>query len=154
MARIARLAGIAVSVGDEGSRGDGHFFFLRPTYTDTAVVHPSAPGYLRLAHRPLAATLQRERDKIQSYGHAAILEGADFLPTVFETFGAVGPSAVKFINRLADEVIGNGTSTMEDQPTKAFIYRSIAATIQKGNAQVLLTGARRARSRLSSAYSE
>ena len=56
LARIARLSGVSVqtepriSLGDEGSRTDGQFFFSSLTaHVDMCVVHPSAPSYLKMA---------------------------------------------------------------------------------------------------------
>jgi len=106
--KISRLIGVAVmieprlAVGEEGSRSDGQFFFSSfSAHVDVAVVHVSAPSYLRLANRPLAATNKIEKEKNSSYAYAAQSQGSLFFPSVFESFGTFGPEAIKFISKLA-----------------------------------------------------
>ena len=123
-----------LALGDEGTRADGKFFFSY--FIDTCVVHPSSSSYLRLAHRPLAVTLAREQEKTRLYGHAAQIQGAIFFPAVFETFGAFGPSVVKFISKLVDEATAGGVAVMDGQPIRTFIYRCLSFTLQLGNADL------------------
>ena len=152
--KISRLIGVTVmieprlAVGEEGSRSDGHFFFSSfSAHVDVAVVHPAAPTYLNLAHRPLAATNKREKEKNSSYAYAAQRQGSLFFPSVFESFGTFGPEAIRFLSKLADEAIGNNITEIDDQPVKAHIYRSLSFVLQSGNANILLYASRLARAR-------
>ena len=136
-----------LAVGEEGSRSDGQFFFSSfSAHVDVAVVHVSAPSYLRLANRPLAATNKIEKEKNSSYAYAAQSQGSLFFPSVFESFGTFGPEAIKFISKLA-EGLANNISEIDDQAIKAYIYRSLSFILQAGNANILLYASRLARAR-------
>ena len=154
LARIARHSGTAVEIephlaaGDEGSRADGKFYFISlPAFVDSSVVHPAAPSYLNVASTPLATTAKRERDKNNSYLYFAQSEGAQFYPFVLETFGAIGPRGLDFVSRLSEEAISNGLTTLENQKIKTFILRSISFTLQSGNANIMINGARLSRAK-------
>jgi hypothetical protein len=155
LARIARLSGTAVqcephlALGAEGNRTDGIFFFLSiPTHIDVTVIHPATSSYAKKYPRPLAAVKKREQEKRQLYLHAAQTQGALFFPVIIESFGTFGPGSISFISRLAEEATNSGINSIEDQPIKGFICRSLSFTLMKGNANILLSGSRSSRSRL------
>ena len=134
---------------DEGSRAGGKFYFPSlPAFVDTSVNHPAAPSYLNLASTPLAVTARAERNKNNSYLHHAQALGAHFFPFVMESFGAIGPKALDFISRLAEEAIANGLPIIDSQKIKPFIFRSLSFTLQSGNANIMMNGARLSRSKL------
>jgi len=92
--------------GDEGSRTDGKFYFPSlPGFVDTSCVHPAAPSYLPQASTPLAATTRTEKIKNKNYLPFAQEQGAQFYPFVLESFGAIGPRGLDFIQRLSEEAI-------------------------------------------------
>ena len=131
-------------MGDEGTRTDGIFFFNpKPAHVDTSVVHPAAPSYLKFGNRPLAANLKREKEKFQQFSYAARLQGADFFPVILDSFGAFGSEASRFITKLADEAKSGGIDTLEDQPIKTYISRSLSFA-----PAILLSGSRLARARV------
>lgn len=65
-----------------------------------------------------------------------------------ESFGAIGPRALDFISRLAEEAIANGLPIIDSQKIKPFIFRSLSFTLQSGNANIMMNGARLSRSKL------
>jgi hypothetical protein len=153
LARIARHSGTTVphlGAGDEGSRADGKFYFTAlPAFVDTSVVHPAAPSYLSSASTPLAITSRREKDKNNLYLHSAQTLGALFFPVVLESFGAIGPRGLDFLSRLSEEALANGVTSLENQKIRPYILRSISFTLQSGNAQIMINGARLARAKAS-----
>ena len=155
LAKLARLTGLAVpgephlSSSEEATRADGLFFFtyMVPGYIDVGVVHPAAPSYLRSGHKLLAAAGEYEKEKTRLYGMAAVEMGAKFYPCILDSFGAFGPGLVKFIGTLLDEFLGSGIKSIENLPTKLFIYRALSFCLQAGNSNILLTGSRLARAK-------
>ena len=155
-AKVSKLCGIAVQcesslgTGEEGTRSDLELFMNSASiHADVCAVHPSAPSYLNLANRPLGAALKREREKNQLYLHAAQSRGSLFFASIFDTFGTFAPGTVNLISKIVDEGVGNGTSHLDGQKLRTYINRSLSFALQLGNANILLTGARLARSRTS-----
>src|SRR3954462_13062245 len=104
-------------------------------------------SYLNLANRPLGAAMKRSREKIQLYSYAAISKGSLFFASIFDSFGTFSPGTVNLISKIEEEGLGNGTSLLEGQKLKTYLNRSLSFALQLGNANILLTGARLARSR-------
>jgi hypothetical protein len=153
-ARIAKLCDIGVQyesnlgTGEEGTRSDIELFFSSICiHADVCAVHPAAPSYLNLANRPLGAAMKRSREKIQLYSYAAISRGSLFFASIFDTFGTFSPGTVNLISKIVEEGLGNGTSLLDGQKLKTYLNRSLSFALQLGNANILLTGARLARSR-------
>ena len=64
---------------------------------DIAVTHPCAATYVRSAAREaLACATQREGFKKGKYGPACDSVAIEFIPAVFETFGACGPAFAEY----------------------------------------------------------
>jgi hypothetical protein len=153
-AKVAKLCGIGVQyesnlgTGEEGTRSDIELFMNSTSiHADICAVHPAAPSYLNLANRPGGAALKREREKTQLYLHAALSRGSLFFASIFDTFGTFSSGTVNLISKLVDEGLGNGTSLLDGQKLRTYVNRSLSFVLQLGNANILLTGARLARSR-------
>ena len=105
-------------------------------HADICAVHPAAPSYLN-----------REREKVQLYQHAAQSRGSLFFASIFDSFGAFSPGTLNLISKIVDEGVANGTSLLDGQKLRTYVNRSLSFALQLGNANILLTGARLARSR-------
>ena len=90
----------------------GSFSFLRSPLLSTLV--------LFILLRPLFTALSSAsccyigsgKEKTSLYDHAARTQGDLFFPVVFESFGAFGPGAVRFISKLVDEASTSGRQWM------------------------------------------
>jgi hypothetical protein len=153
-ARTGRLAGVAVQIEShvddtDGARTDGDFFFhSNCVATDTSVIHPSAPSFVKMASSLLKAASSRERQKDTLYLERCRQQGKLFFPLVLESFGAIGERCMKFIDLLCEEGAGNGVRSIHGVPLKQYLTRALSFCLQAGNSHILLDGVCRSRARL------
>ena len=149
LAMLARKAGGACYVEPrfyEGIRPDIHIVF--PTtkiLVDVTVVHPGALSLAPRSHVPLFSALSRERDKMNKFRSLSIQEQAQFIPFALETFGAWGRQATKLISDIASLAFESKGISIPSEDLRGEMVRTIAITLQAGNACVLLNGCMRAR---------
>jgi len=155
-ARTARLSGTSVQIEPhiddvDGSRTDGDFFFhSNSAFTDTSVIHPSAPSFVKISSTLLKAAALREHQKDSMYLERSRAQGKLFFPLVFESFGAIGKRCMQFISLLTEEGAGNGITSVHGVPLKQYLIRALSFCLQSGNSIILQEGVRRSRSRLPS----
>ena len=95
------------------------------TFTvDATIPNPLAPSYRRQALRESSAVAkqaeQKKENKFKDFSDAL---NADFYPFAVEAFGAFGPSAVKFMHRIAD----CATNQANPPNRRAFLARAVGA---------------------------
>jgi hypothetical protein len=117
---------------------------------DIAVTHPCAATYVRSAAREaLACATQREGFKKGKYGPACDSVAMEFIPAVFETFGACGPAfAEYFRSQVAwmSERVGDHDPTGGGFTASTFSswwQQRISVALQLGNARCILARANR-----------
>jgi hypothetical protein len=84
--------------GDTLVRG----FFTRQTdcVTDTKVIDPDAPSYVK-THRSITTALAAvEREKIAKHRQDCLDNRTDFVPLVFSADGCMGEQATKYLQRV------------------------------------------------------
>ena len=125
---------------------------------DVAVSSPDAPTYIRAAQQPLGTATMREQAKEARHGGDVRAAGHEFTPLVYETYGAEGARGARWHREMVasasvvDEITGDPLIGDAEHWARAALgwtwqrRRSIA--LQRGNARVILSGARRARDRM------
>ena len=114
----------------------------RQILVDVAVVHPTAPSYVVEARNPLRGSATMVLTKEDKYAELASSLGAEVVPAVIETFGA-----------LSDPLIGLFKDISKYASTKPYlvwtqheIYHGLlldtSLVLQKWNAKIILEGAR------------
>ena len=103
---------------------------------DVSVIYPAAKSHARtLPVEQGAAAAKREKEKIEKYERIATRNGYIFVPFVFESYGALGSHADKFIRDLSH----SSNSTRAGSQTQYFKQRLIIA-LYRGNAKVAREG--------------
>ena len=116
---------------------------------DIAVTHPCAASYVTSAAREaLACATQREGFKTGKYGPACSSVAIEFVPAVFETYGACGPAFAEFFKsqvawmeeRVGDyDAMGGFTAST----FSSWWQQRISVALQLGNARCIIERARR-----------
>jgi hypothetical protein len=117
----------------------GHRRFL----VDVTVRNPAAPSHSQAGQSTLLVASQAERQKRAKYIELARARGAEFVPFVLETFGAVGKQAQDFMRKIASY------ASVMHAPWTSFEVRvglisAVQIALQMGNAHVLELGYQRA----------
>ena len=117
---------------------------VKTYHLDISVTHPQARSFRRAAsENPLAAASLRESVKLRKYAQPVQAIGAEFVPFVVETSGALGRRAAGFLKRLAKSVASR--SGMRWQLCFVDLLESIAVAVQVGNAEMARSAAINAR---------
>jgi hypothetical protein len=121
---------------NEKVRPDALIFFQKNELTvDVSITHPCSPSYVSAAaKRPLNAARIRERLKDQKYLAPMRLEGLEFFPLVFETFGAIAPRSFSLLRLLSTSASSCPTVS------PSYIRDSLSIALQQGNARVMIQG--------------
>lgn len=119
---------------------------------------PDAPAYIRAAQEPLGTATIREQAKESRHGGDVRAAGHDFTPLVYETYGAEGVRCTEWHREMVaaatmvDEATGDpliGDAEHWARATLGWTWaRRRSVALQRGNARVILSGARRARDRM------
>ena len=108
-------------------------------YIDVAVTRPTNDSNLahhsRVATDTLHSTKQVASRKHAKYDAIAELNKYTMLPFVLESYGGLGPEAVRVIDFLAAS-----SSDMSEKEFRKHAYRRIAVCLQRGNAHIGLLG--------------
>ena len=113
---------------------------------DVRISHPSCVSYSADANtQPLHTALCGEAAKRRKYAELALREQLTLVPFVLESFGAMGPSASKFLDTLSQEA---ESSAWKAEAFRRHARRVISFALQRGNAQGLAIGVRNFRSAL------
>ena len=126
-------------------RPDAALFTSRSRYhIDVMVTHPASNSYVTAASEcSLAAANNGEKNKIKKNAEWAAHTHYTFLPFVVESFGAIGKSAMKVVNIIADFAESMRHSTKSACRNRLLTDISIA--LQRGNALISLDGLTKAR---------
>jgi hypothetical protein len=130
---------------------------VRPLLVDVSVTHPAGDtALLRGAARTaLHAATDREKEKHGKYDDLAADEGVDFVPVVFESFGAPGAEVKKVVARMAAEADTLRSSLFGDDGAAGFsrhAYTTLSVALQVGNALMHNLYARATRSEATASY--
>jgi hypothetical protein len=109
----------------------------RPAALDISVTHPlQAATVIQAAGTGGFAATQRVIAKTTRYSEACATFGIDFIPIVFETFGALGDVSLECLKKIA-KMWGNNLSL---SPSRAvsFFFQSLSVSLQRGNAEMIL----------------
>ena len=113
----------------------GHHYLL-----DVRVTHPLCPSHLSAAAtRPLGATINAEKEKIQKYSRLAQNLQAEFIPFVVESLGGITPTGQTLLNNVI-LACSEHQSLWSPQQLNKELYGSISIAIQRGNAMALTAG--------------
>jgi hypothetical protein len=103
---------------------------------DFCVTHPACASNISAAcDHPLGAADQAEKRKNTKYAADSALIHAEFIPIIFETFGAVGKSAQRFLD-LAHRFSASNSFVISQHEIMSSLRSSLACTLQKGNAMI------------------
>ncbi len=112
-------------------RADILFVFsgVEKNYLDVRITHPTCKSYLRTAQQQLGAAKKAEQEKRRSYRAKGVPDN-EIVPFVVESYGALGPDALKFIKKLASH---------HPHPSSwaSRLYKAISVALQKGNALMI-----------------
>jgi hypothetical protein len=115
--------------------------------TDTSVICPVAATYLQIGRTALGAAKKRETTKDATYLQPSQSIGKDFIPLVFETYGAWGPGVQKFFTQLKNimknKLPQDTAHTWTSDSWASYHAQKISIALQRGNADTLLRRARR-----------
>jgi len=107
---------------------------------DVSVTHPCSPSLLDTSLRQLGAASARELSKHRKFDPVARHERVPFFAFVLESFGAVGPDAILFLSRLASAGAYPPPGLVGMSRVLPMFLRSIAFTLQRGNAAIMAEG--------------
>ena len=106
---------------------------------DVSGSDPTASTYVAAAaRRSLSCATAREASKNSHYADMRQRFQIEFLPFVFETHGALGPSAMAFIDRLS-EYADRRPGTEADGSFKFQLLARVSVIIQTANAELTAT---------------
>ena len=121
---------------------------------DMAISATHAPAYAEASRRrPLGCATARESRKISEHQQSVLDAGNTFTPFVFETFefGAMGPRAKAlfqaWIQQAPVQAQSEGEIRLRGILSEQW-QRRFSITLQRGNARVILSRSRLARSRM------
>ena len=116
-----------------------------------------APTYLEAAQTPLGCAAKREAAKDADHQADVTRAGNTFVPCVFESHGTMGArgrdwfrgliDAADVLDDAGDPLIGDAMVWAKARLSDRWQQR-FAVALQRGNAGIILSGARRARDRL------
>jgi hypothetical protein len=119
----------------------------RDTFTDVCICHPCAPSYVhQAATSSLHAASYWERRKVRAYGEACRGMGYAFTPLCFESYGAIGADAERFIKKAVrvmasklpkDYLKLTGANTWTASSFHLHFLQRIGIAIQRGNAKAI-----------------
>jgi hypothetical protein len=113
----------------------------RDVVIDVKVMDPRAEGHVaHAAANPLGTALKGEREKVRKYGVLCSEAGMDFVPTVWESFGAAAPTTRSFFSQLVgciDRAEFSPPNWAASSPAAYWLQR-LAVTLQRYNAAKIL----------------
>ena len=113
--------------------------------TDVSVTHPLAPSNLAKAKKStLACAESRAQIKITKYSPMAKDQDATFVPFPCETLGGIHKLALKVVKRIAQSA-DDMTSLYPQTTLTSSLLDTVAISIQKGNALVMIAASIEAR---------
>ena len=113
--------------------------------TDVSVTHPLAPSNLAKANKSaLACAESRAQIKITKYSPMAKDQDATFIPFPCETLGGIHKLALKVVKRIAQSADDMTSLYPQTTLTNSLLY-TVAISIQKGNAMVMIAASIKAR---------
>ena len=109
--------------------------------TDVAIVHPLAPGRVRvgMSSTKLSSARSMESIKRKKYSQLSSLHGYEQLPFVMETCGGIGPSADVLVKTMA-EASEEHLRVWSKEAVIRQLVSSVAIAVQRGNALTYLEG--------------
>ena len=125
---------------DRRLRPDLRVYLDQKLLLDVSIAHASADSSVTVAKRALGVASQREAQKSKKYHTLAQTEEAVFHPFVWESTGAVGKSASGVLDLISNFPLKQEFCDASPKATKAFLSRSLAILIQRGNARILQQG--------------
>ena len=113
---------------------------------DVTVRHPTAPSHFaKAAQGPLEVAKQAEVEKRDMYSNIRTSHPSFLVvPFVFETFGGIGSDANRFLDTLA-YTSAQHSDVYTYQDVRGSAANTLSVILQRGNADILLAGAERAR---------
>jgi hypothetical protein len=109
----------------------------QPAAFDVSITSPLQPAILlSAAESSHAASGAREAQKMKKYAAMCSQEGVNFVPLVFETFGAVGEAGEEALVRMA-RAWGDKTG-LQAHRAVSFFFQRVSLALQRGNASLLL----------------
>ena len=146
VAQLACAAGVIARKEQSHALGDNKRLDLvlreyapsgRDVAIDVKIVHPLADGHVaHAAAHPLGTALRGEAQKVGKYGALCAAHDIDFVPTVWETFGAAAPTTVSFFRGLAQRVDRNEFTppNWAASVPSAYWLQRLSVTLQRYNA--------------------
>jgi hypothetical protein len=147
--RLCREAGGTVQpephYATEHVRPDGQIRWLDDVhdgydFVDVSVVHPGS-SFTRVAQKAGGAAKQREAAKRTKYEELRKTYGAEFVPLVFESYGAMGEAAHKFFTKVGTWI----TAILDTCDQRPFVVQRLSVALQIGNFFIQKDGLIRAR---------
>jgi hypothetical protein len=109
------------------------------------VAHPTGNlGTIGLAQKEGGVALAREALKHRKYDGWAATNGGGFVPLVFETYGALGEEASRFVKKI-DRALFNLHPEVRDYCP--YIKQRLSVALQNGNGEIMAAGLTRSRAR-------
>lgn len=102
-------------------------------YVDVSVTHPAQSALLRGREPPvtrqlLVAATRVEEQKARKYAQCAAYAGETVVPFVLETYGGIGPQALRLVNKLAACMAADERTEYKER-----VLDMLAVALAKGN---------------------
>ena len=107
---------------------------LKKKQNDVSGVCTSAPSYRDLP--PGEAIRQRERSKTTKYFDFAKSRGCSFVPFVIDSYGSLGPQAVKLLEEIQSAGLCNPGSPSPFRLVRSDFYSLLSSSWQTDNAKI------------------
>jgi hypothetical protein len=109
----------------------------RPAALDITVTYPlQAATICHAAGTSGFAAAKRVTEKQAKYGEECQRAGIDFVPIVFETFGALAEVSAECLKKIS-KMWGSHIS-LPSSRSVSFFFQSLSVSLQRGNAEMLL----------------
>ena len=114
----------------------------RQILVDVAVVHPTAPSYVVEARNPLGGSATMVLTKEDKYAELASSLGAEVVPAVIETFGALSDPLIGLFNDISKYAKTKPHLVWSQHEIYQGLVLDTSLVLQKWNAKIILEGAR------------